>query len=80
MMKFSGRQLRNEGSVIDFINILQAAFAPIFFCKKNLQSQAVIREKLQKSLSYEKGARIMLMKLTPDVTRHPAKVFRFHFV
>jgi hypothetical protein len=51
MMKLSCRQLRNEGSVVDFINLLQAAFAPIFFGKKKLQSQAVIREKLRKSLS-----------------------------
>jgi len=32
---------------------------------KKLQSQIVIREKLRKALSCEKGARKMLMKLTP---------------
>jgi len=40
--------------LIDFINILQAAFGPIFLRKKN-QSQTVIREKLRKALSYKKG-------------------------
>ncbi len=49
--------------VLNFINILWAAFAPIFFCQK-IQSQIVNREKLQKALSYEKFASKMLMKLT----------------
>jgi len=35
------------------------------FCTKKLQSQTVIREKLQKALLYNKGARKMLMKFTP---------------
>jgi len=33
---------------------------------KKIQIQTVIREKLHKALSYEKGARKMLMKLRPD--------------
>jgi len=33
--------------VLSFINILWAAFLPIFFCQKKLQSQTVIREKLR---------------------------------
>ncbi len=37
---------------VNFINVLRATFAPIFFAKK-LQSQNVIREKLRKALSYE---------------------------
>jgi len=39
--------------VVNFINILQAAFALIFFCQK-LPSQTIIREKLL----------VMLVKLT----------------
>jgi len=34
---------------------------------KNLQGQTVTREKLHKTLLYEKGASKMLMKLTPVV-------------
>ncbi len=53
-----------------FINILQAAFVPIFLCPyscaKKLQSQIVIREKLHKTLLFAKGVRKVLMKLTPD--------------
>jgi hypothetical protein len=50
--------------VVNFINIKQAAFAPIFLPKK-FQSQTVTREKLPKTLSYKERASKMLMKLTP---------------
>jgi len=50
--------------VVNIINILQAAFEPIFFHQK-IQIQTVIREKVSKALSYIKGAHKMLMKLTP---------------
>jgi len=36
-----------------------------FFVGKFVQSQTLSREKLPKRLSYEKGARITLVKLTP---------------
>jgi len=49
--------------VINFINILQAAFAPNS-CPKKFQSQTVIREKLRQALSDEKVEHKMLMKLT----------------
>jgi len=39
--------------LINFINILQTAFASIFFAKKS-QSQTVIREKLCKALFVQK--------------------------
>jgi len=42
---------------------------------KKLQSQTVIREKLCKSLSYKKGARKMLMKLTPERHLSPCTIF-----
>jgi hypothetical protein len=48
--------------VVNFINILQASFAPIFLRQK-LQSQTVTREKLCKALLYEKVSSKMLMKL-----------------
>jgi len=51
-------------SAVNFINILRAAFAPIFLRKK-LQSQNITREKLLKILFLEKGAHKMLIKLTP---------------
>jgi len=47
----------------NFINILQASFAPIFFPKK-FQSQNVTREKLLEALLCKKNVRKMLMKLT----------------
>jgi len=50
--------------VVNFIHILQAAFAPIFLHQK-LQSQTVSREKQCKTLLYEKVWRKILMKLTP---------------
>jgi hypothetical protein len=39
--------------VVNFINILRAAFAPIFFLLK-LQSQTATKEKLRKALLYKK--------------------------
>jgi len=45
---------------VKFANILQAAFPSIFFC----QLLQLSREKLHKTLSYEKGASKMLVKLT----------------
>jgi len=66
----------NVGFFFFFINILQADFAPIFFCqRKELQSQIVIREKLHKALLYEKVASKMLMKLTPG---HFAAQYHLH--
>jgi len=50
--------------VVNFINILQAAFAPIFFSKK-FQNHTVTSEKLRKRLLYKEAARKMLMKLSP---------------
>ncbi len=49
-----------ERSLASFINILQANFAPIFFCQKIYN-----REKVHKALSYKKGTCKMLMKFTP---------------
>jgi len=54
--------------VDNFTNILLAAFAPIFFCQKKIQSQSVSREKLCKTLSYKKEAACKLLgKLTPSL-------------
>ncbi len=50
--------------VVHFIDILQAAFAPIFFSQK-LQRQTLSRENLRTALLFEKGAHKMLLKLTP---------------
>jgi len=38
-----------------------------YYCAKKLQSQTVIREKLRKTLCYEKGVHKMFVKLTPVV-------------
>ncbi len=51
-------------SVVNFTNILRAAFAPIFFYQIKLQSQTWIRQNLGKAVLYEKGSRKILMKLT----------------
>jgi hypothetical protein len=40
--------------VVNFINILRAAFVQILFCQK-IQSKTVIREKLQKISSVQKN-------------------------
>ncbi len=48
--------------MVNFINILQAAFA-----HQKLQSQSVTREKLRKTLWYENVSSEMLMKLTPTL-------------
>jgi len=39
---------------VNFINILLAAFVPLFFCQKS-QVQTVIREKLRSALSCKKA-------------------------
>jgi len=54
--------------VVNFTNILQAAFAPIFFGQK-LKSQTVIREKLPKILLYKRDACKMFVKLTPVLSQ-----------
>jgi len=53
-------------SVVNFTNILQAAFSMILLARK-LKSQNLSKEKLCKALSNKKGAHKMLMKLTPVV-------------
>ena len=50
--------------VVNFTNILQAAFAPISLRQK-VQTYNVSTEKLLKRLLYEKAAHKMLVKLTP---------------
>jgi len=42
-------------TVVNFTNILQAAFAPISLCQK-IQTQTASTEKLHKTLLYENGA------------------------
>ncbi len=48
-------------AVVNFINILHGCF----LYKSALSKPKVTREKLPKRLLYKKGARKMLMKLTP---------------
>ncbi len=50
-----------DSPVLNFTNILQADFVPLFFFKK---IQFVSREKLCKKLLYKKTSRKMLLKLT----------------
>ncbi len=67
---------------VNFINILCAHFLYKILAPK-ITKPNVIREKLLNLLSYEKRARKMLMKLTPDrwrdyyeeLTRHQSKLF-----
>ena len=51
-------------SLVNFTNILRAAFAPISFGEKNT-NLALSREKLLKIFLYKKAACKMLVKLTP---------------
>jgi len=49
---------------VNFTNILRAAFSPIFFPPKKLQTQSVSKQKLPKMLMYEKVAHKMLVTLS----------------
>jgi len=53
-----------HGPVVNFINILRAAFAPIFWRQK-ISNLTVTTEKLPQILLYKKVAHKTLMKLTP---------------
>ncbi len=66
---FSWRLRRSVKKSVNFINILRADFAPIFFRQK-LQCQTVIREKLRKTLFYQKFERKMFMILTSGSPRY----------
>ena len=61
----------SQSPIVNFINILQAAFAPKLFCQKNYNAQQLNRGKLQKALLYEKVACKMVMQLTPN---HKSKI------
>ncbi len=61
----SGRSLAR----VNFINILHATFLLIFWRQK-ITKPNITREKLLNSLLYEKRARIMSMKLTPENILH----------
>jgi len=51
--------------VVNFTNILRAAFVLIFLCAKNYKAKLTVsREKLRKTLKYEIGKFKMLVKLT----------------
>jgi len=56
--------LTNLTPVFNFVNILRAIFAMIFFLPKNYKAKES-REELYKTLSFEKAAHKMLVKLTP---------------
>ena len=69
----------NVQSVVNFTNILQAAFAPIFFCQK-----IVSTEKLGKTLLNKKATRKMLVKvklgiLKADKKGNLANILLVHF-
>jgi len=65
-IKAANKTLIKLTPVVNFTNIYVQIFCQYSFIKK-LQSQTVIREKLQEALLYEKGICKMLMKLTPAV-------------
>jgi len=46
---------RRGAPEVDFINILRAAFAPIFFCQKITKPDCNYREKMPKALLYKKA-------------------------
>jgi len=45
-----------------------SSFCTNILSPKNYKAKTVIKEKLHKALSYEKGTRKMLMKLTPGIS------------
>ncbi len=53
-------------SVVNFINILQAAFAMMIFFRQKITNLTLTRKKLINTLLYKKGARKMWMKSTPE--------------
>jgi len=62
------RMLMKLTSGVKFINILQAAFVPIFLHQKITKpNQTVTREKLRKKRLHKKVQSKMLMKLTSGV-------------
>jgi len=65
---------KNNYVVVNFINILEQLLCKYSFTKK-LQSQIVTREKLCKTLLYEKVMRKMLMKLIPVLSNTVAQTF-----
>jgi hypothetical protein len=60
--------------VVNFINILCAAFAPIFLRQKSANIE-VKYKKLRAKHLYDKAARKMLVKLTPYPHRHTSDSF-----
>jgi len=62
--KCAHKMLMKLTTIINFTNILRAAFLPISFAYKT-QSQTEVREKQRKTLWFEEATPKMLMKLTP---------------
>ncbi len=52
---------------VNFTKILRAAFAPIFLHQKNTNLECKYKKKLCTKLLYEKAARKMLMKFSPEI-------------
>ncbi len=71
------RHTFRKGPSVNFINVLLACFLYKILAPK-ITKPNITREKLpkscQKRLKYEKGARKMLMKLTPSVVKEPILV------
>ena len=59
------QSMKGSTPLVNFTNILQAAFMPISCHHKNLQTQTVSTEKMCQTLMCGKTARKMLVKLTP---------------
>ncbi len=67
------RHTFRKGPSVNFINVLLACFLYKILAPK-ITKPNITREKLPKRLKYEKGARKMLMKLTPSVVKEPILV------
>jgi len=69
--KVAHKMLYKLTPLVNFINILRAAFETKILWQ-NLQSQInIIREKLRKRLSFKKESSNMLVKLTPCAVSRP---------
>ncbi len=55
---------------VNFINILQAAFAPIFFCQKKKSKPNCNQREAAQSTFVQKNVLKWLMKLTPVISTY----------
>jgi len=71
-----GSKINNP--VVNLINILRAAIAPIFLRQKSYKAKLWLEKSCTKQFCSKEGARKMLMKLTPDRMIESKKTYRWN--